>query len=97
MAKTQIITVSEVDKAQANLDSYAGSAGASIGLINSSLSDIAANVGAMIKERDNVNKIIADLETKRDLLTESIEKNTEFVDKVTAIYNEMGLKTEITD
>ena len=97
MAKTQIITVSEVDKAQANLDSYAGSAGASIGLINSSLSDIAASIGAMIKERDNVNRVIAELATKRDLLTESIDKNTEFVDKVTAIYNEMGLNTEVVE
>ena len=91
MAKTQIITVSEVDKAQANLDSLSGEVNASIGLIGSSLTDISAKIGIMINEKNNIEKVISELATKRDLLTELIDKNTEYVDKVTSIYQVMGL------
>lgn len=91
MGKTKVIQVSEVNSIQTNLDAYTGAASASIVLIDATLSDIAEQIGGMMNEKDKVEKLIDQLQTKKALLEEGIEKNTQFVDSIKAVYNQMGL------
>lgn len=91
MGKTKVIQVSEVNSIQTNLDAYTGAASASIGLIDATLSDIAEQIGGMMNEKDKVEKLIGELQAKRDLLEEGIAKNTMFVDNIKKVYNDMGL------
>lgn len=97
MGKTKVIQVSEVNSIQTNLDAYTGAASASIGLIDATLSDIAAQIGSMVKEKDKVEKLIGELQAKRDLLEEGIAKNTMFVDNIKKVYSDMGLPSGDSD
>ena len=82
MGKTKVIQVSEVNSIQTNLDAYTGATSASIGLIDVTLNDIVAQIGGMMNEREKVEKLIGELQAKRDLLEEGIAKNTMFVDNI---------------
>lgn len=97
MGKTKVIQVSEVNSIQTNLDAYTGAASASIGLIDATLSDIAEQIGGMMNEKDKVEKLIGELQAKRDLLEEGIAKNTMFVDNIKKVYSDMGLPSGDSD
>ena len=91
MGKTKVIQVSEINSIQTNLDAYTGAAAASVGLIDVTLNDIVAQIGGMMNEREKVEKLIGELQAKRDLLEEGIAKNTMFVDNIKKVYINMDL------
>ena len=79
--KTKTIQISEVDNFQTKIEELVGTSAVSYALVEQTITDLKANSAAMTTQKNDIDKMIEVLVSKRTTLETAIASNAAFIVK----------------